>query len=197
MEEHQDELDDPSYQLMMDIQTGRMVNTSRPSRGWMLLGLVTVVLGGLAGLLLASWNRTSETVDLRQAPVSPFTAHTPQPLSRGGQNLTDVFVRSSISQEDTPLAYEPLEARGSADIQPSSNRKAGPGTKSFSAFPITTYAPKPASARPIRVSKPNREPDRLGKDQPQRVVQRRSIQRSMRSLASEFDPNADLVRSTE
>jgi hypothetical protein len=190
------ELDDASYQLMMDIQTGQMVNTPRPARGWMLLGFVTVVLGGLAALLLASENRTSATTDLHQAPLSTFTVHTPQPLSRGPQDLTDGFIRSSPSQQDTPIAYKPLEESGSADVRPSSDHKAGRRTKSLSASPRRTYAPKSASAPPIQVRKPNRESGRLEKDRAQRDVQRRSLQLSGRSPASDFDPNADLVRSS-
>jgi hypothetical protein len=196
MEERLDELNDVSYQLMMDIQTGRMVDTPRLTRGWILLGLVAVVLGGLAGLLLVSGNRTNETTDLKQAPVSTFAGHTPQPRSRARQDLVDAFVRSSPPEEDTPPAYTPLEEPGSIAIRPSSDRKAGPGTKSVSAPPMTTYAPKPASTRPTRVNKPNREPDRLRKDPPQRTVQRRSLQFSTRSVDADFDPNAERVRSS-
>jgi hypothetical protein len=196
MEERLDELDDASYQLMVDIQTGRRVDAPRFTRGWVLLGLVAVVLGGLAGLLLASGNGTSQTTDLKQAPVSTSVVHTPQPMLRGRQDLMDAFVRSSPLGEDTPRVYAPLQESGSADIRPSPDRKAGPGTKHLSSSPATRYATKPSSASPTRVSKPEREPDRPGKDLPQRLVQRRSLQFSTRSVDSDFDPNAERVRSS-
>jgi hypothetical protein len=190
------ELDDARYQLMMAIQTGQMVNTPRPARGWMLVGLVTVVLGGLAALLLASGNRISPTADLHQAPLSTATVHTPRPLARGPQDLTEGFMRSSPSQHDTPSAYKPLEESGSEDVRPSSDHKAGRRTKSLSASPRSKYAPKPANAPPVRISKPKQESGRLQKDRPQREVQHRSQQFWGRSPASDFDPNADLVRSS-
>jgi hypothetical protein len=196
MKEPSVELDDASYQLMMAIQTGQMVNTPRPARGWMLLGLVTVVLGGLAALLLASGNRTSATADLHQAPLSTATVHTPRPLARGPQDLTDGFMRSSPSQHDTPSAYKPLEESGSEDVRPSSDHKAGRRTKNLSASPRSKYAPKPANAPPVRISKPRQESGRLQKDRPQRDAQHRSRQFWGRSPASDFDPNADLVRSS-
>jgi hypothetical protein len=196
MEQPLDELNDASYRLMLDIQTGRMVNTPRPIRGRLLLGLVTVMLGGLAGLLLASGNRTQETTDLPQAPGSIFAVRPPQPLSKRPQDLTDSFVRSSTSWEDTTIADEPLEEPGSADIQPSSDRKAAPRIKSPSSSSLTTSAPKPPSAHSMRVSKPSREPDRRGKDLSQRFVQRRSLQLSTRSVESDFDPNAERVRTS-
>src|SRR5262245_30088168 len=146
MKEPLDELDDGSYQLMMDIQTGQMVNPSRRARAWMLLGLVTVVLGGLVGLLLANGNRTSESTGVQQAPLSTFTGRTPQPLSRGPQDMTKGFIGSSPSQQDTLPVYTPPEEPGSANIQSSSDRGIGHRTKGLSAFPRITDAPKPASA---------------------------------------------------
>jgi len=197
MEEHRDKLDETSYQLMMDIQTGRMVNTPRPPRAWILVGLVSFVLGGLAGLLLAGGNRTSGTADSTQAMASTFRIHTLQPQPKEPQDQADLFRRSSMPQGDTPLTHEPLEESPAAAIQPASNRKAGSTTRSLSASPVATCAPKPASACPPRVSKLKREPGYLGQDQPQRVAQRRSIQFSSRSPSYDFDPNADLVRSSD
>ena len=195
MEERLDELDDASYQLMVDIQTGRRVDAARFTRGWVPLGLVAVILGGLAGLLLASGNRPSQTTDLKQAPVPTSAVHTPQPVLRGRQDLIDAFVRSSPLEEDSPRMYAPLEEPGAADIRPSPDRKAGPGTKHLSSSPATRYVTKPSSVPPTRVSKPKQEPDRPGKDLPQRLVQRRSLSFSTRSVDSDFDPNAERVRS--
>jgi hypothetical protein len=197
MEEHRDKLDETSYQLMMEIQTGRMVSTSRPPRTWILVGLVSFVLGGLTGLLLAGGNRTSGTADSTQAMASTFRVHALQPQPKEPQDQADLLRRSFMPQGDTPLTHEPLEESPAAAIQPSSDSNTGSRTRSLSASPVPTRVPKPANARPPRVNKLKQEPSYLGQDQPQRIAQRRSMQPSSRSPASDFDPNADLVRSSE
>ena len=195
MGEPLNEFDAASYQLMMDIQTGRMVNPSRPARGWMLFGLGAVVLGGLTWLLLVIGNPMSQPTTLPHDVMSTATERTPHPVLGGSQNLTEVFRGTAPLQEEAPLVYKSLQEPISADTQGSSNRKAGRRGPSLSSSTMSPYAPRAAYAPPARVSKRKRAPDRLGKGRSERVVQRQSPPLPVRSLESEFDPNADLVRS--
>jgi hypothetical protein len=197
MEVHRNEIDEAVYQLMMDVQTGRMINAPRRSRLWILVGCVTVVLGGLGGLLLASGNRTHEMAGSNQALAPNFMTQIPQVQPKEPYEGADLVEPLPIPQKNRSLAHEPPERPHAAAVPPSSGRKAGPKTKGLSSASADTSTPKPESMRPRVVSKSKRGcSDCPRKDWSQKTSPQRSFQPSSRSLAYEFDPNGELVRST-
>jgi hypothetical protein len=205
MEEYRDELDEASYRLMMDIQTGRMVNTSRPPRGWMLLGIVTVMLGGLAGLLVASGHLTSEPSDSKRNAESTFPTRVHQPRPTESRYLEDSLARPSTPEAATSLVDQRAGMVAAEGIQPDPGRNTEAKPRSISAPSAGTKASKPARVGTTRVSNPNRECDCPVNGRTRRVVQKRSMELSLhssprkfqwRSVLDDFDPNAELVRST-
>jgi len=197
MEEHRHEREEAGYQLMMDVFTRSMGDTPPRLRGWKGLGIVLVVLGGVAGLLLATGTRTHETPEARHSLVS--TARGPaSPLqAKELQERAHLRVPAAVSPEGSRLPETPEEASRPAVIPPAVNAQAGLGTSGVSASPTAPLRPKAVRARPSLMSKPKRgcacpETDRL-----YRVARQPSIPRSQRSLLEEFDPNAELVRSND
>jgi hypothetical protein len=168
MEQQREKLDDPYHQMMMDMYTRSMDNTP-PSRWWIGLGLVPVVLGGVIGLLLATGNLMHETPNARPPLVSTS-------VSQEGMGLPDTQTK------EPPPAVSP----------PASGAKAGLGPISGSA----STRSKALSARPRLMNQPKRRPACPANGCLPRVTQQRSIPRGQGSLLEEFDPNAVLVRST-
>lgn len=186
MDMRRDELDEASYQLMMDIQTGRNLEPPQPRRSRKLLGMTLVVLGGFVGLLLTSGRLTSEPTLPEKAALSPSRPTVSPPLQpKVSPNRTEL-----PSSQDAPVQRPPM-----ADLQPAP-RKPASNAKSLSATPVAPNKSKSASKRPQRVSNSKRVAKRSGTEQSQTALQHRSLQLWSRSPAHEFDPNAELVRSS-
>jgi hypothetical protein len=196
MEEHRDEVDEAIYQLMLDVQTGRVVNTPRRSRMWILVGCITLVLGGLGGLLLASGYRTHDMARSKQALAPIFTTYTPQPQPKEPYKGAALIELLPVPEENRSLAQESPERPHAAAIQSSPSHKSGSKTKGLSTSTADTSAPKPASRPPRVASKSKRGCDCTWKEWAKRASPQRPFRPSSRSLAYEFDPNAELVRST-
>lgn len=200
MEEHRDEVDEAIYQLMLDVQTGRGVNTPRRSRVWILVGCTTLVLGGLGGLFLASGNRGHDMAGSKQALAPIFTTYTP-PRPREPHEGAPLIELSPVPERNLPegnrsLAQESPEELQRPAVQPSSGRKSGAKAKGLSTSTADTSAPKSASKPPRVAGKSKRGCDCTWKEWAQRASPQRSSRSSSRSLSHEFDPNAELVRST-
>jgi hypothetical protein len=186
MEVRRDELDDSSYQLMLDIQTGRSLERPKPRRGRKLLAVTLVVLGGFVGLLVAGGRLTSEPTSPRRAITSassPPAWHlppnvTPEPTG---------FLPPREALEQKPLAV---------DIQPTPPRKTDSTAKSLAATPSAQSHVKSAAKRPRRDSNATRTVKRTQKEPPQTVYQYPSRPLWTRSPLHDFDPNAELVRSS-
>jgi hypothetical protein len=196
MEEHRDEGDEAIYQLMLDVQTGRGVNTPRRSRVWILVGCITLVLGGLGGLLLASGYRTHDMAGSKHALAPIFTTYTPQPQPKELHEGAALIELLPVPEKNSALAQESPERPHAAAIQPSPSRKSGSKTKGLSTSTADTSAPKPAGRPPRVASKSKPGCDCTWKDWAKRTSPQRPFQSSSRSLAHEFDPNAELVRSS-
>jgi hypothetical protein len=199
MEERRDEVDEAIYQLMLDVQTGRLVDTPRRSRVWILVGCVTLVLGGLGGLLLASGNRSHDTAGSNQGLAPIFTTYTPprpQEPHEGAPLIELLPVQEkNFPEKHRSLAQESPERPPAAAVQPPSGRKSGAKTKGLSASSADTPAPKSASRPPRVASKSKRGCDCTWKEWAQRASPQRQFRFSSRSLSHEFDPNGELVRS--
>jgi hypothetical protein len=196
MEEHREELDEAGYQLMMDVFDRSMGDTPPPSRWWKGLAILLVVLGGGAGLLLAIGNRTHETPDSSRTLASTSQGPSFQLQAKGLQERTNFLIPAAVSQEETPLPETPEEASRPAVIHPAPSSQASRGTGGVSASPKAPAHPKVSRARPSLTSKSKQECVCPETDRLARVVRQRSIQPSRRSLQEEFDPNAELVRSS-
>jgi hypothetical protein len=200
MEEHRDEVDEAIYQLMMDVQTGRAVNSPRRSHVWTLFGCITLVLGALGGLLLAGGSRSQDMARSNQGLAPIFTTYSP-PSPRESQGGAALIELSPVPENNSPekhksLAQQASEGSHSTAIQSSSGRKSGAKTKGGSALTAETSAPKRQSMPRRMDSKPKQGCNCTWKEWAQRTSPQRSSQFSSRSLSHEFDPNAELVRST-
>ena len=199
MEEHRDEADEAIYRLMLDIQTGQVANTPRRSRVWILVGCITLVLGGLGGLLLAGANRSHDMAGLSQGLAPIFTTYTP-PRPQEPDQETALIELLPVQEKNLPekhgsLGQESPERSHAATTQPPPGRKSRSKTKGLSTSPTDTSATK-SSSRPARMaSKPNRGCNCAWKEWAKRAAPQRSFQFSSRSLSQEFDPNGELVRS--
>jgi hypothetical protein len=191
MEQHRDELDDPYLQLIRDIYTRDMDNTSS-SRRWIGLGLVLIVLGGVVGLLLATGNRGHETPDARPPLVSTSYDPASQRQPTGFQEWATRLGPSAGSQQGTHLPDTQAEAFRPAISPPASGATTGRGPSSVSASPRS----KALSAHPRLMNQSKRRPACPTNSCLPRVARQRSIPRGQGSLLEEFDPNAVLVRST-
>jgi hypothetical protein len=182
MEEHRDAREEAGYQLMMEVFTRSMDDPPPPSRGWKGLGIVLVVLGGGVGLLLAIGTRPHDTPNARRSQAA--TARGPaSPLpAQGFQEGTHLHVPAAVSPEGPLLPETPAEVSRPAVIPPAVDTQAGLGPSGISASRTAPARSKASRARPSLMSK--------------RVAREPSIPRSPRSLLEEFDPNAELVRST-
>jgi hypothetical protein len=196
METQRNELDEASYQLMMDIQTGRVLEPSRPARGRKLLGLTLALLGGLTGLLVASGHLTSETANIGKSLVPPLTTLAPQRQVRDLSNKTDRLPPSTIAQADALPTAGPSKEHRAADVQQASPRRTDPRAKKPASPAGVQDSSKSAKKPPMRVGKANRGCNCPIKNPPRKVAQHRSYEPSVRSPAYDFDRNAELVRST-
>jgi hypothetical protein len=200
MEEHRDEVDEAIYQLMLDVQTGRLADKPRRSRVWILVGYVTLVLGGLGGLLLAGGNRSPDMAGSNQGLAPIFTTYVP-PRTQEPSERAPLIELLPVQEKNFPekhrsLAQESPEWPSAAAVQPTPGRKPGAKTKGLSASAADTPAPKSASRRPRMASKSERGCDCPWKEWAQKTSPQREFRFSSRSLSHEFDPNAELVRST-
>jgi hypothetical protein len=197
MEEQRDEFDDPGYRLMMDIYTRQMGDMSKPSRWWIGLGIVLVVLGAGAWLLLGTGNYTHETSDARGTVASTSRDPASQRQTNGLPERAHLLVPSSLSQAEPLLLDHRDEQSRAAVMRPSSGSQAGRGTRGLSTAPAAPRHPKASSPRPTLVSKPTQGAGCREKDCLQRVARQESVQFWQRSLRDEFDPNAARVLSTD
>lgn len=199
MAEHRDEVDETIYQLMLDVQAGRMVNTPRRSRVWILVGCVTLVLGGLGGLLLASGNRSHDMAGSNQGLAPMFTTYTPprpqEPYEGAALIELSPAPEKNVPEESRSLAQESPERPHSAASQPPPGRKLGAKAKGPATATADTSAPTRAGTPPQVASKSNRGCNCPWKEWAQRASPPRPFRFSSRSLVHEFDPNAELVRS--
>ena len=199
MEEHREEVDEAIYQLMLDVQTGRLADPPRRSRVWILVGCATLMLGGLGGLLLAGGNRGHDMAGSNQGLAPIFTTYTP-PRPQEPSEGAPLIELSPVQEKNFPerhrsLARESPERPPAAAVQPPPGRKSGAKTKGLSASAADTPAPKSASRPPRVASKSKRGCDCTWKEWAQRTSPRRDFRFSSRSLSHEFDPNGELVRS--
>jgi hypothetical protein len=191
MDARQDELDEASCQLMMDIQTGRILATPRPPRGRRFLGVGLVMLGGLAGLLVASGHLMSETPSAGKGAASPLIA----PIAQSQPKELPDVTPSPTTQSDAPPATVSDKESLPTDPPQVSPRQAPPRVKKSALSPEAQGGVKPSRKRPTRLSKAARQCNCPLKDQPQAVARHRSFHIS-RPLAYEFDRNAEFVQST-
>jgi len=195
MEIRRDELDEASCQLMMDIQTGRLLEAPRPPRGRRFLGVGLVILGGLTGLLLASGHLMSETPHSGKDTVSPLIVPLAQSQAKAIPNVVQPLTSSPTVQPDAPLAAASSQESLLTDSQQGSPRHTNPRAKQLARSPEAQASSKLTRKRPTRLSKAARECNCPVKERPQKTARQPSFHIS-RSPAYEFDRNAELVQST-
>lgn len=195
MEIRQDELDEASCQLMMDIQTGRILEAPRSPRGRRFFGVGLVILGGLTGLLVANGHLMSETPNPGKGTAPPLIASIAQSQSKALPNVVQPLTPSPTVQSDAPLAAASSKESLPTDSRQVSPRQTNPRAKKLAPSPEVQASSKPARKRPTRLSKATRECNCPVKERPQKVARHHSFHIS-RSPAYEFDRNAELVQST-